>query len=155
MNERLWTLVYAMFAGAAILSSSLLSLCGIKDNLNLAISFLVGVASGCYFGYREWQEWKRDEPKRKAAEEERQKKARKERLEKDIADDPDYARHVLECHDIGCAVDASPEEIDRARKAYARVLRCRHFGLPDNADAEELRKKEDEEYRWLRNRDHG
>jgi len=79
----------------------------------------------------------------------------RDRLREDIAADPEYARHVLECVDLKLPFNPTAEQLEAARKARARVLRCRHFGLPDDADVETLRQKEEEEYRWWRNRDHG
>lgn len=79
-----------------------------------------------------------------------------ERLRRDVAADPEYARHLVECITLGLTTFyPTAEELEAARKAYARVLRCRHFNLPDDADSETLRRKEQEEYDWLVNRDRG
>lgn len=79
----------------------------------------------------------------------------RKRLERDIRANPSYTRHVLECIDMAVPFDLSAEELEKARKAHARVLRCRHFNLSDNADADTLQREEEREYQWLRNRDKG
>jgi hypothetical protein len=154
-QERLFGRWFVWFGGSAYLTSAVLSLFGPKDQPNLVISLLVAVAVSGSMVYHEWKEWKRLAPERAAREKAQADEALKKRLQGDVALNPEYARHVLECVELGLPFDPTAEQLDVKRKARARVLRCRHFGLPDDADSEALRRKEEEEYRWLRNRDQG
>lgn len=146
---------FVWFFGCAILTSSVLSLFGLKDQPNLIVSLVVSAGVTGWLAFHEWKRWKSEAPQREAKAKAQAEEAMKLRLQSDISLNPEYARHVLECVDLGLPFDATAEQLEAARKARARILRCRHFGLPDDADVESLRQKEEEEYRWLLNRDHG
>ncbi len=75
------------------------------------------------------------------------------RLCRDIAADPETARLILECVDLGVSPDADDSTLAVAREKRKQVLIRRSLYLPDDATTEDVRRAAEE--RAWRNRDMG